>query len=408
MLNKIFNTKTIFLLILIQALFLRVYNLNYPEKYYFDEVYHAYTASEYLKANKQAWHWSGGAPQGFAYEWTHPPLAKEIMTLFMYIFGPEQIWAHRIAGVIFFILSLILLFYICLSIFKSEKIALLTTFLYSLDGLTFVLSRIGMNDIYFITFMLATLLFYINKRYFISSIFLGLALACKWTGFYLGALIFLLTLINFNKDYINKRIKILLYFGISVPIIYLISYIPVFYYYDFSTFIHLQKQMWWYHTRLVATHGYSSPWWSWIFNLFPVWYFAQYWPDGTLSNIYASGNNLLFITGFVAIIKSSWDLINNKKTNLILPILGYCTFLVPWALSPRIMFLYHYAPAIPFLCILLSYQIINLNKKIISGLLVFAIILNFAFLYPFLTGIPLKRDTYNKFFLTNLNKNPLG
>lgn len=409
MIKKLFNTKTIFLLILLQAFLLRIYRLNYPEKYYFDEVYHAYTASEYYKGNKQAWHWSGGAPQGFAYEWTHPPLAKELMTLSMYIFGSTEPWVHRIMGILFFMISLIFIYLITRKLFSSEYIALLASFLFSIDGLIFTLSRIGMNDIYFITFTLGTLYFYINKKYLVSSIFGGLALACKWTGLYLGALIFLLTLINYNKDYINNKIKILSYFAISVPIIYLASYIPFFIAgYDFSTFIHLQKQMWWYHTRLVATHGYASPWWSWAFNLYPVWMFAQYWPNGDVSNIYASGNNLIFILGFFAILKSVYDLIFNKKKSLLLPILGYCAFYLPWSLSPRIMFLYHYAPAIPFLIMLLSYQIVNIKHKIYGALLIFAISINFIFLYPFLTGIPVTRNTTKLFFLTNLDKNPIG
>ena len=59
-----------------------------PPKYSYDEVYHAYTAAQYAIGNADAWLWSTQAPiQGVAYEWTHPPLGKLIMTLGILIWG---------------------------------------------------------------------------------------------------------------------------------------------------------------------------------------------------------------------------------------------------------------------------------------------------------------------------------
>ena len=69
------------------AFFTRLLRLNVPSTYMFDEVYHAFTAEQMFKGNPAAWEWWNTPPKGFAYEWTHPPLAKEFMVIAMSIFG---------------------------------------------------------------------------------------------------------------------------------------------------------------------------------------------------------------------------------------------------------------------------------------------------------------------------------
>ena len=62
------------IIILLISLLIRVYDLNTPNSYVFDEVYHAFTAKEYLKLNKDAWNPFAIPPQGVSYEWLHPPI----------------------------------------------------------------------------------------------------------------------------------------------------------------------------------------------------------------------------------------------------------------------------------------------------------------------------------------------
>jgi dolichyl-phosphate-mannose--protein O-mannosyl transferase len=44
----------------------------------------------------------------------------------------------------------------------------------------------------------------------------------------------------------------------------------------------VQKQMWWYHTNLVATHDYTSQWWSWPLMYRPVWFYVDYCGETTV------------------------------------------------------------------------------------------------------------------------------
>lgn len=458
----------------------RVINIWYPTGYVFDEVYHAFTAKQYLIGSKAAWEYWTTPPPGVAYEWTHPPVAKEIMTISMWLLHTTQAWAYRIPGVLFGVAAVYLVYLIAKKLFNNETIALISAFLFSLDGLTFVQSRTGMNDIYMVAFTLAAVYFFLKDKFIISAVFFGLAIASKWTGFFLYPYLFILIAIihfkdktirlyltvltalgilyvlifksatifsvlhltslvgnanNFVSQFVTfmlqpsthavlliivaiyialfPKFRIIGWFLLIPPLIYLLSYMPFFLLgHTYKQFTDLQQQMWWYHTGLKATHDYSSPWWSWPFNLYPVWYFVDYHTNGTISNIFASGNPLLYLLGDVAIIVSIWQLIKKRSYSLFVVVLGFLIFWLPWALSPRIMFLYHYCPSIPFLSIALGYQTYKYandgKDKVLLAVIIGAILIAFLLLYPMLTGIPLPRNLMLLFFHTNVTKNPFG
>lgn len=397
------RVKIILLAILIFASFSRLIRLDYPNKYVFDEVYHAYTAKEYLKGNKDAWSPWGKSPPGVAFEWLHPPIEKEIMTASMFLLRSTDAWAYRLPGALLGILSVFLVYKLALLLFKNQTVGLLSAFIFSVDGLVFVQSRIGMNDVYLVAFILISTIFFIQKRYILSALFMGVAMATKWPGIFL-------VLVYFPILLYNRQLKNLIYFILLPPCIYLLSYAHYFLMgYNWGDFIELHRQIWWYQTNLKATHAYSSPWWSWPLNLYPIWYFVDY-QKNTMTNIFASGNPALFWAGSIAVILTALEAIKRRSLNLIIILLGFFSFWLPWALSPRIMFLYHFSPSVPFLCLALGYQLnkllINRGGKKLALILLFAIAFSFILLFPFLTGIPIPRNFINFFFLTNLSKNP--
>lgn len=398
------ETKKIIIAILIFTALTRLIRIDYPNKYVFDEVYHAFTAKEYLAGHKEAWEWWTTPPPGVAYEWTHPPVAKEIMAFSMLVLHNTNAWAYRFPGALLGILSVYLVYLLTLKLLNNSNASLIAAFLFSLDGLNFVQSRTGMNDIYFVAFELTSLLLLLNKRFLYSAIFFGLALSSKWASIYL---LFIIGFLIFK----HRGFKELLYFIFIPPLVYLLSYLPFFVNHSFDQFIQLQQQMWWYHTNLKATHAYSSPWWSWPLNLYPVWYFVDY-QKNNIANIFATGNSMLFWSGSIAIVATLIEFFKKRTERLFIIILGFIAFWLPWAFSPRIMFLYHFCPSVPFLSIALGYQLNKLLEysegRRLALLIIFLIALNFIFLFPTLTGIPLPRSLVNLFFLTNLSKNPFG
>ncbi|MDO8577121.1 MAG: phospholipid carrier-dependent glycosyltransferase [Candidatus Daviesbacteria bacterium] len=406
MLNKIQflkKPKNILILILLFTAVFRLYRLDFPNKYVFDEVYHAFTAKEYLTGSEAAWEWWTTPPPGVAFEWTHPPLAKEIMAASMFLLHNKDAWTWRLPGTLLGILSVYLVYLLGLKLLRNQNAALIAAFAFSLDGLNFVQSRTGMNDIYYVTFSLIALLLLLNKKYLFSAIILGLALSSKWAAFY-AYLVFIPLLIK------DRQYRQILFFLIFPPIIYLISYLPFFLLgHNFTQFVQLQQQMWWYHTHLKATHPYSSPWWSWPLNLYPVWYFVDY-QKNAVANIFTSGNPALFWIGTVTVIFTAVEAFKKRSMNLIIILLGFFAFWLPWIHSPRIMFLYHFSPSVPFLSLALGYQLNKLltdkEGRRLALLLLLLIAISFIFVFPYLTGIPLPRNVIRLFFLTNLSKNP--
>jgi dolichyl-phosphate-mannose--protein O-mannosyl transferase len=77
--------------LVLAALFLRTFRLGEPMRMYFDEVYHARTAIEFLQ------HWRYGEPHNI-YEYTHPHLAKYAMAAGIVLFGDNEVVATSNLG----------------------------------------------------------------------------------------------------------------------------------------------------------------------------------------------------------------------------------------------------------------------------------------------------------------------
>ena len=372
--------KLILLVILLFSLGTRLYGLNYPQKEYFDEVYHAFTAKEMLHGNVASWEWWNTPPEGFAYEWTHPPLAKLFMWGSMALFG-ESSFSWRLPGAILGTGVVFLIYLIAKKIFKDEILALISAGFFSLDGLALTMSRIGMNDTYLLFFSLLAIYFFLRNKDFLSSVSFGLAISSKWSALWVVPILFVIWLSRKKKFDLK-----ILWFLIIPPLVYLASYIPMFLTgHSLDIFWGMQKQMWWYHTRLEATHPYTSLWWTWPLNVRPVYLFTTDEVGGFVSRIYNLGNPIVFWFGLVSVISSFVYSLINKNKNLALVVFSYLVFFVPWAASPRIMFFYHYLPTLPFLSIATGY-VLRKEKRLIIPVFSIALLV-FIYFYPHWTGI---------------------
>jgi len=407
-LSKFYPEITIFVF----ALFTRFFRLDYPKNHIFDEVYHAFTAQVLSKGDPKAWEWWNTPPAGFAYEWTHPPLAKEFMALSIFIFGDSG-FAWRFFSSVFGFGSIILIYLITLNLFKSRRIAIFATLIASLDGLLLVMSRIAMNDSYFLFFSLLAILFFLKKRNFLMGISLGLAIASKWTGLFMIpiiGLIFIYQNLKLKKTKLPNFSKFAFSLFIIPVIIYVISYAPFFLqrhspvnqnFSNVQTFIELQKQMWWYHTNLKASHPYQSTPFDWIFDLRPVWLFVDYQKE-RIANIYTLDNPIITWFGLLSIFFLIFYYLKKKAISYLTILLCYFVFFVPWVFSPRIMFNYHYLPSTVFLTIASAIILDKLwktkNGKILSIAVLFLMFSLFIYFYPLWTGIPISTSFNDYYF----------
>lgn len=400
--------------ILFFALVSRLYRLNLPINYYFDEVYHAFTAKAYANNDPKGYEWWHTSPEeGTAYEWLHPPIAKLFMAGSIKMFGANS-FSWRFPGVLFGVLVVYATYIFSFQITKNINLSLVAALLASLDGLLLSQSRIAMNDIYVTAFIVLTLIFYERwqregqkKALFLTSLFLGLAISTKWSG------VFLIGIIGFTEGFLlaRKSVKFSLrrYAKLGVAliiipgIIYFLSYSQFFLQgHTWGQFRELHRQIAWYQFNLDATHSYQSPAWQWPLLIRPVWQSVDYSVPSKISNIYAMGNPLISWLGLAAMLWFIVEIIRNKKyqkPQMILLIVSYFAVWLPWVFSPRIMFYYHYTPAIPFLCIILALSLNTLYKKsevgksiAINSLCLITIV--FILLYPHWVGMPVSK-TYS-------------
>ncbi len=399
------------------AIFTRFFRLDIPKTHIFDEVYHAFTAQEMFKGNPAAWEWWNTSPKGFAYEWTHPPVAKEFMVVAIRIFGDNS-FAWRFFSAFFGFLVIVLIYLLAYKLFKNRVVAILASFIAALDGLLLTMSRIAMNDIYLLFFILLAFLLFLHKRYFLMSIALGLSVASKWTGFFaigLVAVIYLLQDLGIYRKNLKKipikSFRLVIYFVVIPALIYLSTYAPFFGGKHYApalekstlvTFVNLQQQMYWYHTNLKAHHTYESKPVQWLFDLRPVWFYVDY-KDKTIANIYNLGNPIVMWVGFSSIVFLLLETFKKRKFESIFLLSAYFIFFIPWLFSPRIMFYYHYLPSMPFLSISLAYllnQIIERNKNgvVFVGVLLGVAGLIFLYFFPLWTAIQIPKELYDTYF----------
>lgn len=432
------------LMILAFSFFTRIYRLHIPEKYVFDEVYHAVTSKLIAENNTWAYEWNNPPPEpDTAVDWLHPPLAKYTQALSMLLLDKNS-FGWRFSSAIFGVLAVFLTAKLAYNIFQKKTIALMSALIASFDGLLLTMSRIAMNDIHVTVFILMTFNFYtiyLNskrkdyKYLVLATVSAGLATGTKWSGLFALLSIGFIEVFSLLKDFVfklkklkktkkSKRSKrILKETGIFTkrtlltgmvmllipPALYILSYSHMFLLgKDFNHLIEMHKNIWWYQTNLDATHPAQSRPIEWFLNTKPVWIHAD-WGEDSRGDIYAVGNPAVFWIGdfclLISLVYLIYLAINAFETKQLEPNLRKISFLVfiffsvwlPWQLSPRIMFFYHYTPAVPLLSINLAYWLFRIMKvkkygKTAAVLLLLVLGITFVVWFPHWVGIKMPLD----------------
>ncbi len=424
---KIKYGRILLLLILLFAFVTRLYRLQIPHHYVFDEVYHVITAKLIAANDARAFEWwHSPIEPNTAIDWLHPPLAKYTQGFFIKLLGNSS-FSWRISSVLFGVGIIWATYKLSQELFDNQQLSLVAAGLASLDGLLLVQSRIAMNDIHVTFFILLTFIAYLkykkspqNKKLFITGLLAGLAMGSKWSGVMILAIICLLEIIDWLKKFLTKKIKwsallnhsllMIIALGLLPMTIYIGSYAQMFLQgKGWAHFTQLHQQIWWYQTHLTATHDYQSQPWQWFLNLRPVWFYVDYTTVDYIANIYSFGNPFFHLTGIIATLYSIFFLIaqkinrrlNLENLTLNLLVVIYFSLWLPWQISPRIMFYYHYTPAVPLLSIITAYWLtkiwsIKIKKsfqwnKILVLTTILVMMVFFIIWYPQWTAIPMPK-----------------
>lgn len=383
----------------------------------FDEVYHGRTAYEFIHGLT-------------TYETTHPHFGKILISMGILLFGMNP-FGWRFMSVLFGILIIGAMYLFAKKMFHSTFIATATAALLTFDCMHYTLSRIATIDIFAAFFIL--LMYYFLYSYFVmdskereSSTFdsnkkiprdilmpLGLCgismafgVATKWTGVYagigLGILFIWYTLTHFPQKQVRQLFLFCCLFFIVIPVVvYTLAFIPVVGYTEYNGLIDKTIQgtlsMYDYHSKLVAEHYYSSPFYEWPFIWMPLLYANDMVNATDVSAVSCMGNPAIWWIGIpcVFFILYRWIIKKDKKAGFLF--IAYAAQYIPWMSIGRITFIYHYFPAILFVMLITGYTMellkehFSWGQKAITFYLI-AVVLCFFLFFPVISGYPVNRE----------------
>jgi len=385
-------------------------NIKVSKSYYdnmvFDEIYHARTAYEIMRDIYPV------------YENTHPYLGKLIIMQGIKIFGMNP-FGWRFSSVVFGALFILMAYYFALKLFKRRLYALVSAFLVTFSFMHLTWSRLGLIDTFGVLFVFVSYYFFyvfIKKQklswLLLSGVFFGLASAVKWSavfaslGFVAMALYLLITHYPLKEKF--QGYKLILYGLLSYAIVASTVYTLTFYDIYLKTgslkaIWDYQVNMLAYHSHLVTSHPYSSAWWSWPFDIKPMCAYRNI-EGTTFSSITMFGNPAIFWLGVVAMLYLVYIFIKRRTLEGTLILFAFMALYLPYAFVGRVMFLYHYYYAVPFLILAIVYGIRDFlsfyPKQSILLWIYLAIVAGlFLAFYPVLSGYEVPKSYVDNYLL---------
>ena len=407
------NAWALPLTLVVLALALILPRLDAPDEYVFDELYYAFTAGKYVAGSANAYRCCRPPRETTAIEWTHPPLAKLLIAGGILGFGDNPV-GWRVASVCFGVLGVVVTFLLGKTLSGSQAVGALAALLLLCDGLFFVESRTGMSNLFLLVFTNAALLACArvltmplaraSTPLLATGTFLGLAIATKWSAVALLGLVGVAYGWRIMREWRATRFVPVQAIArgvaalVAVPAaIYLLSYSHFFLTgHRWEAFLALHASMLEYHRELGIVHAYSSSWWEWPLAARPVWYYAS--PRGEEGAfVFANGNPLLYWPMVLAVAWVAIDWWGRRPAALTILAIGFFGQWLPWALSPRGTFIYHFLPAVPLGCIALGILLSGAWeaggwRRGAAGAYLLAVVAVFVFFYPLYTAMPLSPD----------------
>lgn len=342
--------------ILLVTALIRFWNLGTPDKLVFDEVYYVDGAKDYLNGGVET---TNGAAEFIV----HPPVGKWLIAIGIQILGDNPA-GWRFSAALFGTLSILLLYFIALRLFKSQFLALVSAGLMSIDGLHVVMSRTALLDIFLMFFLLAAFLALLHERHIVAALLLGLALGTKWSAVYfIAALLIYLGVTN--------RKKVLLYLPI-IPITYLFTWSGWLisdkgWSRDYSnnpliSLYHYHREILNFHTGLTTEHSYEASPWNWLVLGRPTSFFYESpkscGAENCSQEILAMGTPIIWWFGLIALFITIGYFITRRERVAGLILIALLSNYLPWLLFPERTTFYFYAIAfLPFLILAISYSI---------------------------------------------------
>jgi dolichyl-phosphate-mannose--protein O-mannosyl transferase len=300
------------LLIALASFVLRLWNLASIKTFIFDEVYYVDGARDLVKYGVEV---SGAKPEFVV----HPPVGKWMIASGIKLFGDNPL-GWRIATALIGSLMILVVALIAHRLFYSPVLTALASALMAIDGLALVHSRTALLDNFLAFFILVATYFFLSKKYWWTGLFLGLALATKWSAIYFIILFGLIALYrafthHSGRDLLRPTLSRIGAFGILPLAVYITSWWGWFAsdrgwdrFYSSNvvkSFIYYHQQMLDFHTSLTEKHSYQANPWSWMILGRPTSFYYETpkscGTDSCSQEVLALGTPLLWWLGTIAV-----------------------------------------------------------------------------------------------------------
>lgn len=411
------------ILIAIVSFALRLFHLGLPKGLVFDEVYYVDGARDYLAHGVEV---TGSGPEFIV----HPPVGKWCIALGIKIFGNHE-FGWRISVAIAGAITIYLVGRIAQRLFLNPRLSTLASLLMALDGLNLVHSRTALLDLFLTLFVLLAVMSWLKGHYWRSGIWFGLACGTKWSGIYFLIAFALLTVYR-DKGRIQPFFKLLPKRFAQFFIVPVVTYLATWTGWFLSprgwdrqwalsnppmvgfgfvprtlrSFWHYHAEILDFHRGLTQHHAYQANPWSWIVMGRPTsfYYGTPRACGGSKScsqEVLALGTPLLWWLGTIAVgvVLGYWirSLLITKKPDFVsgFILLGVAAGYLPWFFfQRRTVFTFYAIVFEPFVVLALVYcakKYLGVppwpkKKKIVIGILVLLIALNFLYFLPIFNG----------------------
>lgn len=355
-------TKILFWFTVVAVAFglaVRIWNITFPAKQVFDEVYFPVMAKQYLTGTD-------------VFD-VHPPLGKFIIAAGIWMFG-DTYFGWRVMPLIFGCLLIFFMGWLYWKLFKDRIGAWLMAAVIALEGILIVYSRVGLMD--GVLFMVTFWAFYLGSRVkdhksmLLFGLSLGLAVSIKWPAAAILPAVLWFTVRD--KQYLR------LLGALGVALVVYLAIVGLGEWRDGATniweaIIEWHKQTASYHAHLTATHPWSSPWYSWPFMERPVLFIYDSIKGQGLQIMTTLGNPVWWWASSLLTFGSTlwvfWvNMLHNGKLRPLTQylaavwnheltpyLIGYFSAWLPWVFIGRVVFLYHYLAAYGFALFILVY-----------------------------------------------------
>lgn len=459
---------------------LRFVRLDIPSGRIFDEIYYSCDAQNLLRFGVEAATRSDpnnsavqalceptGQP-GFV---VHPPLGKWAIALGMRLFGVNEL-GWRFAAAVAGTLTVVVLVRLARRMTGSTVLGCLAGVLLALDGLHLVQSRVAMLDVFLVLWTTSAAACLLADRDDVRSrlartdaadlagwgprlgfrpwlaaagVFLGAAVATKWSGLYYVAALGLLALLwevgARRTAGVRAPVRATLVRS-TAPLVSLLLLLPAVLYtaswagWFFSdrgwdrqwaaanpasglaglvpdalrSLWHYHAQIYQFHSTLTSSHPYQSHPAGWLLLARPVSYYyppdirtGQYGCAATqcAKEVLAIGTPAIWWVSIAALLLLAGRWAATRDWRAGSTVLLALVAIVPWVrddLDGRTMFLFYALPAVPFLCLAIALVIgwavggpdapVRRRRVAtwVAGVYVALVVLNTAWLYPVLTA----------------------